>query len=235
MEFAGEMNIKQTVISWLKWLPKKTYGFFTHPEIFFRYGIKVLVRLIYRVKFTGFDNIPATGPAILISNHVSYMDGLVIIAACKRPVSFVIDEGIYNVPMIKYFMDLNGGIPIAPRKDSVQSAIEKVTEALKQGKLVCIFPEGSLTYTGNLARFRFGVEWMVQHSNAPVIPMALKGLWGSVYSRKYLEKKYPWLPKSLFRKVTAICGKPIPPEKATINHMQRVVMELKNSVSHKGR
>ena len=204
--------------------------FFQHPILtFYKYGAKVLVHLVYRVEFRGFENIPKKGPAILICNHVSYVDGLLIHTACKRNVRFVIDQDIYGLPFVHYFMRLGGAIPISPNKHSVTQALQEVSQAMKEGDLICIFPEGSLTYTGNMTRFRFGVEWMVKNDGISVVPMALGGLWGSIFSRKYRNSKIRWFPRSLFRKIVAVCGKPIPPEKATINYMQRVVMELKNS------
>ncbi len=199
-------------------------------EAFYRYGAKVVVRLIYNCKFSGFENIPEAGPAIIISNHITYMDGMVLNAAIKRPIRFVIDEDIYNVPAVKHFMELNGAIPIAPNRQSVKNALNQVSDALKGGDLIVIFPEGSLTFTGNMIRFRFGVEWMAKRDNVVVIPIALKGLWGSIFSRKYLNSKFPWFPRSFRRTVWAKCGEPVPPEEAKVNHLQRVVMKLKNQI-----
>lgn len=208
---------------------KGVLRFFSSPEMFYRYGSKLLIHCIYRTDFRGFEQIPETGPALLISNHVSYMDGLILHTACKRPIHFVIDEDIYNIPMVKYFLDMNGAVAIAPNRASVKRALRQVSDLLRAGHLVCVFPEGSLTYTGNMARFRFGIEWMLQNDPVPIVPIALKGLWGSIFSRKYLGQRFAWFPRSLFRKVTAICGAPIPPEQATVSHLQRVLMKLKNS------
>jgi len=212
-------------------LKKRTgiLAFFRSPEPFFRIGAKWLVRILYRCEFQGFSkNIPEEGPAVLICNHVSYVDGLIINAACNRPVRFIIDEEIYKVPAVKYFMDLNRAIPILPTRSSVKHAISEARAGLEQGDLIVIFPEGFLTYTGNMMRFRFGVEWIVKDMDVPVIPIALGGIWGSVFSRKYRRTKWRMIPRSFRRKIVAICGKPIPAEKARINHMQREVMILKN-------
>jgi 1-acyl-sn-glycerol-3-phosphate acyltransferase len=197
---------------------------------FYWYGLKVVVRLLYRTKFIGFDKLPKTGPAIIVANHVSYMDGCVISAASPRVVRFVIDEDIYNVPAVKHFMSRIRAIPIAANKDGVKKALAEVSEGLKNGDLIMIFPEGQLTYTGNMGRFKFGVEWMLKNDPVPVYPMAIKGLWGSIFSRKYLKSKYPFLPRSFRRKVKLIVGDPLPPERAGINNLQKMVMRLKNSI-----
>jgi 1-acyl-sn-glycerol-3-phosphate acyltransferase len=197
---------------------------------FYWYGLKVVVRLLYSTRFIGFDKLPKTGPAIIVANHVSYMDGCVISAASPRVVRFVIDADIYNVPAVKHFMSRIRAIPISPNKEGVKAALAEVSEGLKNGDLIMIFPEGQLTYTGNMGRFKFGVEWMLENDPVPVYPMAIKGLWGSIFSRKYIKSKYPFLPRSLRRKVKLIVGDPIPPEKAHINNLQKMVMRLKNSV-----
>lgn len=205
-------------------------AFFSSPEMFYRMGARGIVKLVYRTNFVDFEKyIPETGPAILISNHISYMDGLIIHAAVKnRRVYYVIDKEIYEVPPVKYFMDMCGCIPIEPKKESVTKALERVGEVLQDGHIVTIFPEGWLSRTGNLRRFRFGVEWMAHENKVPVIPMAIRGLWGSIFSRKDSDKWYRWIPRTLFRKVSAICGEPIPWQEAKINLLQRKVMELKD-------
>ncbi len=203
-------------------------AFFSSPELFFRYGAKILTRLLYRCRFIGFDNIPTHGAAILISNHVSYMDGLILHTACKRKVRYIIEKEIYYAPGVHYFMSMANAIPIEPTRHSVERALDEVKRGLAQGDVVCIFPEGQLTYTGNMTRFKFGVEWMAKESQVPIYPIALKGLWGSIFSRRDLEKWHRWLPKTFRRKVVAICGRPIHPQDARINHLQREIMRLKN-------
>ncbi len=204
---------------------------FTSLQNFYRAGAKVLLYTIYRMEYRGFDNVPEEGAAILIANHVSYMDGMVIDAALERPVRFVIDEHIYNTPFVHHFMSRYKAIPILPERNSVKKALEQISEALDNGELVFIFPEGTMTYTGNMMRFRFGIEWMLKNNQVPVIPIAIKGLWGSILSRKYRKSIFRWIPRSFRRKVIVVCGKPIDPENAQINHLQRVVMHLKNSIS----
>lgn len=205
----------------------------THKlEPIYRRMVTFLVQHGYAPEYYGFDQIPDEGPALLISNHISYLDGLIIAAACDRPVRFVIDKYIYEQPIVNYFMRLNRAIPIAPKKHIVEEAMDEISEGLRNGDVICIFPEGQITYTGNLSRFKPGVEWIVQRDPVPVIPIALKGLWGSVFSRKYLKAKGrlwrgDWHSRG---KIKAICGAPIPPEKVTVNYLQRVIMTLKNSI-----
>lgn len=198
-------------------------------EKFFRFGAKMVVRLTYSCAFKGFEeNIPKEGGALIIANHVSYMDGLILNCASPRPIRFIIDEDIYNLPLVNYFMRMDRAIPVKASKDSVRSMIEKVTEAISQGDLVAIFPEGQITYSGNLSRFKFGIEWLLKENQVDVIPIVLDGLWGSVFSRKYLDPKYKFkfIPRYYRMKIKAICGKPIPHEKATINYLQRQMMKM---------
>jgi len=199
-------------------------------ERIYRQGAKMLVLALYRVRFEGFEKIPKSGGALLISNHVTYMDGLLIDAAIKRPVRYVIDSYIYKWPGVHHFMKLYRAIPIEPKRDSIAEALDTAEASLKNGELVFIFPEGQLTFTGNMSRFRFGVEWMAKRVPVPVYPIAIKGLWGSIFSRKYRRSKWKFLPRSFRRKVIVKCGDPIPHEKAKISYMQQKVMRLKNSI-----
>ena len=198
-----------------------------NPEPFYRLMAKLVCVAAFNPKYTGFEHIPDKGPAILISNHVSYADGLIIAAGCNRPVRFIIDTLIYNVPMVHYFMLYNRAIPILPTRESVTKALEEVSAALKAGDIVCIFPEGQLTYTGSLGRFKTGIESIVKRDPVPVYPIALTGLWGSVFSRKYLGSFWRFIPRRSTSHVHAICGAPIPPGDVTVNLLQQTVLRLK--------
>lgn len=197
---------------------------------FYRAAAHGLTKFVYAPKYTGFEHIPKAGPAILISNHVSYVDGPIIDAGCLRNVRYIIDEDIYHVPGVHYLMSLSGAIPIAPNRASVERAFAQISEGLRQGDLICIFPEGFLTFTGGLGRFRHGIERMVERDPVPVIPIALSGLWGSIFSRRDLKSPFRWIPKRWLRgKITAKCGPPIRPEDVNVNYLQEVVMKLKYS------
>ena len=193
---------------------------------FYRSGVRVIVKLFYRCDFIGFENIPENGSAIIIANHISFMDGLLINAAAKRHVRFIIDEEIYKQPIVNYFMKMDEAIPVRPQKNSVKEMLETTHKALNNGELVAIFPEGMITYTGNLNRFKFGIEWIVQQNDVPVIPIAIIGMWGSSFSRKYVGKWYRFLPRKFRMKVKLICGKPIPHNKAKVSYLQKEMMKL---------
>lgn len=209
--------------------PKPKFSMDLSP--FYRWAIHGITGFVYRTRYIGFENIPKTGPVVLIANHVSYVDGPIIDVACGRHVRYIIDEDIYNLPVVHHMMVLNGSIPIAPNRRSVEAAFDMISEGLKKGDAICIFPEGFLTYTGGLGRFRHGIESIIKRDPVPVVPIALSGLWGSVFSRKYLRSSFRWWPRKWGRKVTAICGSAIPPEKVNVNYLQDVVMKLKYSIS----
>jgi len=195
-----------------------------------------ITRFTYRPHYIGFENIPATGPAILICNHVSYVDGPIIDVgvdtSCKRHARYLIDQDIYNLPVVHHIMTLDRAIPIAVNRKSVEAAFDEISAGLQAGDLICIFPEGFLTFTGGLGRFRPGIEWITRRDAVPVIPMAISGLWGSVFSRKYSKAPLRWLPRQWQRrKITVICGPAIPADKVNVNYLQEVVMKLKYSIN----
>ncbi|MGE0753867.1 MAG: 1-acyl-sn-glycerol-3-phosphate acyltransferase [Alphaproteobacteria bacterium] len=190
-----------------------------------------LTRFVYKPTYIGFEHMPREGPAIIIANHVSYVDGPVIDAGCPRAVRYILDEDIYNLPVVHTLMKLDRAIPIAPNRKSVEAALDEVSRGLQNGDVICIFPEGFLTFTGSLGRFRPGIEWMIQRNPVPVVPLAISGLWGSVFSRKYMKSPLRWLPRSWRRgKVVVKCGKPIDPDKVTVNYLQESVLRLKYSI-----
>lgn len=201
-----------------------------NPEPIFRFIARVITKTFYNIEYIGFEKIPKTGPVLIIANHVSYVDGLVIQAGCRRPVRFMIDQHIYNMPGVNYFMRHNRGIPILAKKENVEKALQDISEGLEAGDAVCIFPEGQLTYTGNLGRFKPGIEWIIEQDPVPIYPVAIKGLWNSMFSRKYRHSKFRWFPKGLRGKVTLICGDVIHPGHVSVNHLQRVILALKEDL-----
>ncbi|QSX30255.1 MFS transporter [Shewanella cyperi] len=157
------------------------------PEFTQRFVSYLLSHLLYRVTVRGRPNIPKEGAGLIVCNHVSYVDALLILGASTRPIRFVMDKSISEMPLLRYLFRHAGVIPICSPKQCAQTyekAFERIDAALAQGDLVCIFPEGRLSPDGELGEFRPGVEQILSRRPVPVIPMALKGLWGSYFSHK---------------------------------------------------
>ncbi|MBT1446076.1 MFS transporter [Shewanella sp. JM162201] len=157
------------------------------PEFAQRFVSYLLSHLLYRVTINGREHIPKEGAALMVANHVSYVDALLLLGASTRPARFVMDKSISEMPLLKYLFRHAGVIPICSPKQceaTYNAAFERIDEALMDGELVCIFPEGRLSPDGKLGEFRPGVEKILARRAVPVIPMALKGLWGSFFSHK---------------------------------------------------
>lgn len=158
------------------------------PEFLWRFVCVILSKLIYRMNILGQHHIPKEGPAVLVCNHVSFIDWMIIGASINRPVRFVMHYSFMKIPIFSFFFRGAKVIPIAGFKEDVdlmEKAFDKISQTLREGELVCIFPEGIITHDGKIATFRAGIEKIIQRDPVPVIPMALKGLWGSFFSRKY--------------------------------------------------
>jgi 1-acyl-sn-glycerol-3-phosphate acyltransferase len=156
------------------------------PEFLMRFIIWILASTIYRLRYTGRELIPSTGPALIVANHVSYIDWFVVTAACRRPVRFVMYHQFFKMPGIHILAEAAKAIPIAPAKEDAslkEKSFEAISNALKEGHVVCIFPEGGLTRDGQPMPFRPGVERILAKDPVPVYLMALNGLWGSFFSR----------------------------------------------------
>ncbi|MHA2875317.1 MFS transporter [Vibrio campbellii] len=157
------------------------------PEFTQRFISYLLSHCLYRVSVTGRQHIPEQGAALIVANHVSYVDALILMGTSTRPVRFVMDKSISELPVLKHVFRHAGVIPIcSPRKcaETYKRAFEQIEQALNNDEVVCIFPEGRLTSNGELGEFRPGVEKILKRTPVPVIPMALKGLWGSFFSHK---------------------------------------------------
>lgn len=157
----------------------------TIAEFLLRFAAWVASFAVYRVRTEGIEHVPEEGPAVLVANHVSFIDWLVIMAVVRRPIRFVMYWRFLDIPVLKYLFRQNKVIPIAGRKENeavMEAAFEQVHAELADGWLVLIFPEGDLTRDGAIAPFRNGVERILQRDPVPVVPIALNGLWGSFFS-----------------------------------------------------
>jgi 1-acyl-sn-glycerol-3-phosphate acyltransferase len=157
------------------------------PEFTQRFISYLLSHVMYRVSVKGREYIPAQGAGIIVSNHVSYLDALIIMGASTRPIRFVMDKSISEIPLLKYLFRHAGVIPIcSPKKceTTYLNAFEQIHNALENDELVCIFPEGKLTQDGNVGDFRPGIDKILLRDPVTVIPLALTGLWGSYFSHK---------------------------------------------------
>jgi len=200
------------------------------PEFMLRFVAWLLIHSFYRLRQSGIENIPADGPAVLISNHVSFVDPLVIAAASRRPIRFVMDHRIYRMPLIGFVFRHMHAIPIAPAREDaamMEAAFEEVAQALAAGELVAIFPEGRITDTGELYPFRPGVQRIVGRTPVPVVPMALQGLWGSFFSRKDGPAMSRPLRRGMFSKIALTVGTPVAPAAATPEHLQQIIARLR--------
>ncbi|HEX6638033.1 MAG TPA: MFS transporter, partial [Steroidobacteraceae bacterium] len=187
------------------------------PEFLMRFLTWVLVNVMYRVKVRGLEHSPETGPALIVCNHVSFMDPLVIGGSVRRPVRFVMDHNIFRIPVLNFIFRTARAIPIAPAREdpeALQKAYDRVDAELADGEIVCIFPEGKLTRDGELNEFKRGVEKILERRPVPVVPMALRGLWGSFFSRREGKAPMTKLPRRFWSRIEMIVTAPVPADAA---------------------
>jgi len=190
----------------------------------------LLIHTVYRVQKTGLENIPEHGPAVLVCNHVSFVDAVVIMAACRRPIRFVMDHAIFEIPVLSFIFRTAGAIPIAPRKvdaEMMERAFDEVAKTLRAGGLVGIFPEGRITSSGELSPFRPGVERIVEETPVPVVPLALRGLWGSFFSRKGGAAMSKPFRRGLLTKIALAAAAPLPASEASAETLQAQIAALR--------
>ena len=157
------------------------------PEFLLRFIVWLLVHTVYRLRVEGIEQVPEKGGAVIVANHVSFVDALIIMAACRRPIRFVMDHRIFRWPILSFIFRTSRAIPIAPASEDramMERAFDEVARALEAGELVGLFPEGKISGDGGMSPFRPGIARIVARTPVPVVPMALRGLWGSFFSRK---------------------------------------------------
>ncbi|MGM0982808.1 MAG: 1-acyl-sn-glycerol-3-phosphate acyltransferase [Pseudomonadota bacterium] len=199
------------------------------PRPCLRWLVFMLTHIVYRLRFRGRHQIPSRGPAIVVCNHVSFMDALVVGGASPRPLRFLMDKPIYDSPWLNWLFRLVGAIPVdADRRDpgSVRHALTEVSRALRQGEVVMVFPEGRLSPDGEVHPFRRGLELILARDAVPVVPAGLAGLWGSWTSHQG-GKALSRFPRRFRARVALTFGEPIPPAEANRRNIEERVRALK--------
>lgn len=202
------------------------------PEFLLRFLAWVLVKLVYRVRARGLEQVPEHGAALIVCNHVSFMDALVLAACCPRPLRFVMEASIFRVPLLNVVFRGMKAIPVASAKEDVsvrEQAFAAVAAELRAGQLVCIFPEGRLTADGAIGEFRPGVMRILAETPVPVIPMGLSGLWGSMFSRRQRELWKRW-PRRFLARIHLNAGAPVAAADATPEGLRERVAALRGPI-----
>jgi 1-acyl-sn-glycerol-3-phosphate acyltransferase len=205
------------------------YIYVLTPEFLLRFVCWIIISFSYRLKATGLENIPDKGPVIIVANHVSYVDALVISAAVRRPLQFVMDHNIFKTPGLGWIFRQMKAIPIAGVREDpakMEEAFARVRKALSDGDAIAVFPEGKLTATGEMNPFRPGIERIVNETNAPVVPIALRGLWGSFFSRAKDGKAFR-KHRGFFNKVEVEAGALVPASAVSAKALEDTVLTMR--------
>ena len=206
-----------------------TYIYTLVPEFTMRCLAWVITHLFYRIHHENLEKIPSQGPAVIVCNHVSYMDALIIGSCCRRPIRFVMDQGIFGIPVLNFIFRTGNSIPITSKEknpESYHTAFDCIADALEKGEIVAIFPEGRLTRTGEMGAFKKGIEKIIHRTPAPVIPTALQGLWGSFFSHKN-GSAFAKRPRRLYSRIHFTVGDAVAPEAVTAEGLRDLVTGLK--------
>ncbi len=200
------------------------------PEFLLRFVAWLLVKAVYRLRSEGVEHIPLDGPALLVANHVSFADAVILMGASPRPIRFVMDHRIFRTPLLGFVFRHCGAIPIAPAKEDpalMEKAFAEVSAALADGQLVGIFPEGNITRDGELQPFRPGMTRILAANPVPVVPMALSGLWGSFFSRIDGVAMQTPFRRGMFSAIGLKVGAPLEAAAATPERLFESVLALR--------
>jgi 1-acyl-sn-glycerol-3-phosphate acyltransferase len=206
------------------------YIFTLVPEFLMRFITWVLVNTLYRVRVDGLKNVPDEGAALVVCNHVSFMDPLILMASVRRPMRFVMYYKIHDIPVLRFVFRTAKAIPIAGRQEDpalMERAFELVDEALANGEVVCIFPEGGITRDGSIQNFRPGVDRILARRPVPVVPLALRGMWGSIFSRRDSALRRARLPRRFWSRIELVGGLPVAAGDANAAVLEARVAELR--------
>ncbi|MBW2733094.1 MAG: MFS transporter [Deltaproteobacteria bacterium] len=204
------------------------YIFTLTPEFLLRFIVWLLVHVFYRLRTEGLESVPEEGGVLLVCNHVTFVDGLIVAAALHRPVRFVMHYKFARYPIARFMVRNGAVIPIAQRREDpalLLQAMDTIAESLAQGDAVCIFPEGKLSADGEFSPFRGGIERILERTPVPVVPLALRGMWGSIFSRK--KRVLGFVPRRFWSRIALVAGHVITPEEATPALLQEQVATLR--------
>lgn len=205
------------------------YIFTLVPEFLMRFLVWMFMSIFYKVDRKNVDRIPEDGACVLVCNHVSFFDALVLATAIRRPPRFVMDHNIFRNPLLNFIFRTARAIPIAPHKvDPVllEKAYDDIAAALEAGEMVCIFPEGRITDNGEMYPFKNGIQRIIERTPVPVIPMALQGMWGSFSSRKD-GAAFTKFPRRFRSHVAVTVGQPVDAHQASPEALEARVRELR--------
>jgi acyl-[acyl-carrier-protein]-phospholipid O-acyltransferase / long-chain-fatty-acid--[acyl-carrier-protein] ligase len=193
-------------------LVTSAYSIYLLPDSLVRFVLWAATHTIYRIRVEGRENIPESGGALFVANHMSFVDGLLLIASTDRPIRFLVYKAIHDLWYVKPFAKIIRAIPISSeqRPREMLHSLREAANAIKNGEVVCIFAEGQITRIGQLLPFRRGMERIMKGVDAPIVPVNLDGVWGSIFS--FERGRFVWkLPRSIPYPVTVSFGKPMPP------------------------
>jgi 1-acyl-sn-glycerol-3-phosphate acyltransferase len=208
------------------------YIYLLTPEFLLRFVCWIIISLSYKLKAKGLENIPDKGPVIIVANHVSFVDALIISAAVRRPLQFVMDHNIFKTPGLGWIFRQMKAIPIASAKEDparMEEAFVRVRNALAEGEAIAVFPEGKLTADGEMNTFRPGIERIVNETGAPVVPIALRGLWGSFFSRAKDGKAFRKF-RGFFNKVEVEVGALVPAAQVSAKSLEANVLAMRGEM-----
>lgn len=209
------------------------YIFTVVPEFFLRFLGWIAINLLYRVKVEGLEHIPDEGAVILAPNHISFMDPVLITGTVRRPIRFIMSHRIFAVPGLNWVFRTMKAIPIAGAREDkavMDQAFVTARSELDEGHVVGIFPEGGLTPDGEIQSFKGGIERLLDTHPVPVIPVAVRGMWGSMFSRSYKVTGRKRLPRFRWNRVALIFGEPIPADQVTRQSLQARVEAMRGDV-----
>ena len=218
-------------------LVTSAYAIYLLPDSLVRLALWIATHTVYRIRVEGRENIPEAGGALFVANHMSFVDALLLTASTDRSIRFLMYTGIYDLPWVKPFAKMIRAIPISSesRPREMLRSLREATDAIRSGEVVCIFAEGQITRIGQLLPFRRGMERIMKGVDAPIVPVNLDGVWGSIFS--FERGRFLWkMPRLIPYPVTVSFGAPMPPETPPYE-VRRAVQQLQTEAyrHHKAR